>query len=82
MMNKELFIKCVNALRQQAKLFEKLEDALGGILLESLWEAQYQIYEAFEDFCGDKWTDDQWDAIYDNELSGEEVYNEVFCGKD
>lgn len=80
MIDKEHFCKLVKECNEYHKMVDKLQDALGGIIIEPFYNVTQAIYDYFEDESGFKWDDDLWDMIYDEKASPEEVYVEIMKG--
>ena len=74
-MSKEGFVMIVNALRDQAKWFFKLEDALG-TSLELAYRLQSKILDAVEHEMGcGNWDYKIYGLIYSDDKNPEEIYD-------
>ena len=76
MTDKEMFVKVMDNTIQTWKSFEKLEDALGGIVIENDLKASFSFSETICAYLLFKnkpipevFYEDYWDFIYDGEVS-------------
>lgn len=74
-LGKENFCKIVTTLKKYEVTLEKLEDALGGMILEPLAEVETSIYDVLESCSNKIWSDEVWDSIFDTEVSAEGIWN-------
>lgn len=74
-LSKENFCRIVTALKKYEITLEKLEDALGGMILEPLAEVETSIYDALESCSNKIWSDEVWDKIFEDKTSAEDIWN-------
>lgn len=76
MMAKEDFIYIVSNTQKYIERLSKLEDALGGILLEDFAEYPSQILDYVQKQFNTEFTDDVWDDIYSGR-DPESIYDKI-----
>lgn len=64
----------IGLIRKYDKMISKLEDALGGIVLESYGVIMSDIVNILEDESGKMWDEEIYNLIYDDSKSPEEVW--------
>ena len=74
-LSRENFCKIVAVLKKYEITLEKLEDALGGMVLEPLAEVETSIYSILESCSHKVWTDEVWDSIFETKTSAEDIWN-------
>lgn len=70
----ETFNVIVESLKNYSAMLNGVESALGGIVLEDCWQAVNPIYTELERLSGVVWTDELWDALFDDQKSVEEAW--------
>lgn len=63
------FSVLVGVLKEYSKMLTKVENALGGIILENFWQVVNPIYDELERLSGVKWTDELWEILFDDSKS-------------
>lgn len=73
------FYKLVPEIRDYYKVVSKLEDAFGGIVLESLQYLPQTILEILQTESNRVWTDEIWDKIFNIELADDisDIFEEI-----
>lgn len=64
----------VKALKNYSEKLAKVENALGGIILEDFWQVVNPIYDELERLSGVVWTDELWEIIFDDSKSVDEAW--------
>lgn len=65
---KEKFYKIVTEAREYYKMVNKIEDALGGIIIDALQDFPNTILTILEKESNREWTDNIWEQLYNYEL--------------
>lgn len=76
MLNKDLFCNVVSALKEQARHFSRLEEALD-LTVEWFWAAQEDVLKALETQCCFQWSDEIWELVFDPEIPAEDIYTQL-----
>lgn len=64
----------IDIIRKYDKLISKLEDALGGVILEEYVLVISDVIDVLEDESEKMWDDDIYNLIYDESKTPEEVW--------
>ena len=67
----------IKLIRKYDKMINKLEDALGGVVLEEFGVIESDIVNILEDESGKMWDEDIYDLIYNDDKSPEEVWRVI-----
>lgn len=70
----ETFNAIVESLKNYSAMLSRVEGALGGIVLEDCWQTVSPIYTELERLSGVVWTDELWDALFDDQKSVGEAW--------
>lgn len=76
MMTKEDFIYLISNTQKYIERLSKLEDALGGMLLEDFAEYPSQVLDYIQKQFNMEFTDDVWDDIYSGK-DPEFIYSKI-----
>lgn len=80
-MSKEVFIDLILAIRKQLSWLSKLEQALGGVILDEPADAITDMIDAIEkSFCTTPWPDEFYEEIFqpdDNKINLDILYNKI-----
>ena len=75
-MEKEIFIKILDALRKQFKYILRIERVVG-CELNPAYQGPQDIISILEEYSGKEWSDDLWRDVFDDSLTTEQVYDKI-----
>ena len=75
-MEKEIFIKILDALRKQFNYILRIERAIGCEITPA-YQGPQDIIDVLEKCSGKEWSDDLWRDIFSDNLTTEQVYDKI-----